>query len=201
MTESPEPSELCDQRAGRVNPKTTASLVADYEAVRNDLEQASGLAAEFQRQLSRKSTECAQFKQVFEKTTKDLAHLQTSIAALREERHRLANEAMMATALQMKLTKAAEERDRLRAELDAARMAADESARTLHTRDQQIAKLTIKVVTLNEILVDAQHRSAARAPQRAEPREPKTAAAERQGYQESECDSDGDDSIEIAFGQ
>ena len=197
MTELPEPS---DQPTGMVNPKTTANLLADYEALQNDLEQANGLASDFQRQLAGKSNECAQFKQVFEKTCKDLAHLQTGITALREERHRLANEAMMATALKMKLTKASEERDRLRLELDAARFAADESARAVRARDQQIAELTLKVATLKDVLVDAQHHAAAPAPHRHAAREPKTAASERHGYEESTRASADEGFIDIAFG-
>ena len=197
MTELPEPS---DQPSGMVNPKTTANLLADYEALQNDLEQANGLASDFQRQLAGKSNECAQFKQVFEKTCKDLAHLQTGITALREERHRLANEAMMATALKMKLTKATAERDGLRLELDAARFAADESARAVRARDQQIAELTLKVATLKDVLVDAQHHAAAPIPHRHAAREPKTAASDRHGYVESTRDAAEDGFIDIAFG-
>src|SRR5260221_4843532 len=95
-----------------VDPQITASLRADYEALRNDVQQANELAAHFQRDLAGKSNEFAQLKQLFDKTSADLTHLQTAIAALREERHRLANAAMRATALQAKLTTTTAERDR-----------------------------------------------------------------------------------------
>ncbi len=163
MTDDTAPA---DQPPGMVNPHTTASLLADYEALQNDLEQANGLAADFQRQLAWKANECAQFKQVFEKTCKDLGHLQTSIAALREERHRLANEAMMVTAYKLKLVKVTEERDRLLAELTAARHAAEVSARAAGARESE---LTLKLETLREVLTDAQQRSAPPAPRAAAP--------------------------------
>src|SRR5580658_401446 len=99
-----------------VNPNLTGSLVSDYAALQNDLVQAQELAADFQRQLAGKSNEHAQLKQIFEKTQADLAHLQDGIVELRAERHRLANEAMRATAFQAKLAKITAERDRLRME-------------------------------------------------------------------------------------
>ena len=197
MTESSRPSDQPPgpeaASSGVVNPKTTAGLLADYTALQNDLEQANSLASDFQRQLAGKSNECAQFKQVFEKTCRDLAHLQTGITALREERHRLANEAMMVTALKMKLTKANEERDRLLAELEAARRAADVGMRAVVARDQQIAELTLKLETLKEVLVVAQQRPAAR--------EPRPAAVERPRGAENSRASADEDFIDIAFGR
>lgn len=182
-----------------VNPKTTPNLLADYQALTNDLQQANGLASDFQRQLAGKANECAQFKQVFEKTCKDLAHLQTSIAALREERHRLANEAMMVTALKLKFNKVAAERDALRLELDAARATREEIARALRARDQQVAELTFKVETLKEVLVEAQQRTDSSAPLRSAAREPKTVSTERTGYLESARNPGGEGFIDIAF--
>ena len=167
MTESSRPSDQPPgpeaATSGVVNPKTTAGLLADYTALQNDLEQANSLASDFQRQLAGKSNECAQFKQVFEKTCRDLAHLQTGITALREERHRLANEAMKTTAYKLKLTKVTEERDRLLAELEAAHHAAEVSARAAGARESE---LTLKIETLKEVLADAQQRSAPPAPPR-----------------------------------
>ena len=203
MTESPEPSDQPPgtpvPSPGMVNPKTTPNLLADYEALMNDLQQANGLAADFQRQLAWKSNECAQFKQIFEKTCKDLAHLQTSIAALREERHRLANEAMMVTALKLKFNKVAAERDTMRLELEAARGTGEETARALRTRDQQVAELTLKVVTLKEVLVEAQQRTDSSAPLRSAARAPMTASMERPGYEENQRDSADEGFIDIAF--
>ncbi|HYR57508.1 MAG TPA: hypothetical protein VEO95_02715 [Chthoniobacteraceae bacterium] len=172
-----------------VNPQITATLRADYKALKNDVQQANELAAHFQRELAGRSNEFAQLKQLFDKTTADLAHLQTAITALREERHRLANEAMRAAALQLKLTNTTAERDRLRIELEMMREAlatavnekaekaeaARERDARMHERDAQFAELTIQVVTLKEALAQTQ-RSAAQTPPA---RRVKTASAER----------------------
>jgi predicted nuclease with TOPRIM domain len=91
-------------------------IAANLEAIRNDMEQARELAAEYQRELAGKSNELAALKQLFEKTREHLIQLQTSVTKLREERHRLANEAMKAEALQRKLDQVTAERDLLRAE-------------------------------------------------------------------------------------
>ena len=136
------------------NPSLSSSLRADYEALQNDVEQAQELAAEFQRQLAGKSNEVAEFKQIFEKTQKDLARLQASITELREERHRLANEAMRAMALERRLAEVTAERDRLIKELTLAKQAAskadDESDRRLLERDAQIARLSLQLTELRE---------------------------------------------------
>lgn len=141
-----------------VNPKLSASLSADYEALQNDMEQAQELAADFQRQLAGKSNEFAQLKQLFEKTQKDLTHLQTGIAELRAERHRLANEAMRATAFEMKLAKMTEERDRLRADLTIMQAnlakAAEEGAAGVRERDAMIVSLVRELETLKLELAD-----------------------------------------------
>src|SRR5882724_7718593 len=88
-----------------VNPTLSGSLTADHAALQNDLVQAQELAMDFQRQLAGKSNEYAQLKQILEKTQTDLAHLQEGIVELRTERHRLANEAMRATAFEIKVAK------------------------------------------------------------------------------------------------
>lgn len=141
-----------------INPNLGATLSADYEALQNDMQQAKELAADFQRQLAGKSNEFAQLKQLFEKTISDLAQLQTGIVELRAERHRLANEAMRATAFQLKLNKVTSERDQLGVELELVRAAlgrsAEEMARTLHARDTQIAGLVIELVTLKDTLAE-----------------------------------------------
>ena len=105
----------------------------------------------------------------------------------------------MVTALKMKFNKVAAERDALRLELDAARNVAEETARTLRARDQQVAELTLKVVTLKEVLVEAQQRTDAAAPPRPAARAPKTASADRVGYQENSRDDAGEGFIDIAF--
>jgi len=139
-----------------VNPNLSANLSADYEALINDMQQAKDLAADFQRQLAGKSNEFAQLKQLFEKATADLAHLQSGIVELRGERHRLANESMRATAFQLKLAQVTGERDRLRVELEHVRKALDHSAEgvasAVRERDNQIAALVVELVTVKEAL-------------------------------------------------
>jgi predicted RNase H-like nuclease (RuvC/YqgF family) len=97
------------------------SVSADLEALKNDVEQARELACEYQRQLAGKSNDHALLKSLFEKTRDDLVHLHKGIAELREERHRFANEAMKATALEMKLERMTRERDQLQNEVQALR--------------------------------------------------------------------------------
>ena len=137
------------EKPALTNPSLTANLRGDYAALQNDFEQASVLAADFQRQLAGKSNEVAHLKQVFEKTARDLAHLQEGITALREERHRLANEAMRAIALDHRLKRAEAENEHLMAE-------AEKSSRREHERESQIAQLTGEVEKLTQQLVAAQ---------------------------------------------
>ena len=142
-----------------VNPNLSGSLMADHEALQNDLVQAQELAADFQRQLAGKSNEYAQLKQILEKTQNDLEHLQGGIVELRTERHRLANEAMRATAFEVKLMKVTGERDRLRIDLEIIRQAlarkGEEMVAQLHERDRRIAELVVEMVGLRQALEEA----------------------------------------------
>lgn len=99
------------------NPHLTAALNAEGEALRNDLEQARELAAEYQRQLASKTNDFGALHQLFQKTMEDFAQLQASVKELREERHRLANEAMKGVAFERQLRNVTEERNRLFIEL------------------------------------------------------------------------------------
>jgi len=151
------------------NPALGAALTADYEALHNDMAQAAELAAEFQRRLSEKSNEFALLKQVFEKTRIDLGKMQTDILELRQERHRLANEAMRAQAFEMMLKKITAERDQLTAELEtvsasltAARheiMSRHEMAERAEKPNAIIARLTARVEALTAQLDTATPRA------------------------------------------
>lgn len=136
------------------NPSLSATLRAEYDALQNDVQQAHELAAEFQRQLAGKSNEVAEFKHLFEKTKTDLGRLQASITELREERHRLANEAMRATAFERKLADVTADRNRLQNELEFAKQSAStggsESERRLIERDRQIAQLSLQLTELRK---------------------------------------------------
>jgi chromosome segregation ATPase len=98
-----------------------ASLCADYEALKNDLDQAKELASDFQRQLAGKSNEVAHFKVLLERAQTDFTRLEGHIEELRRERHRLANEVMRGTALEMKMNQKNQEIDRLREQVDTLR--------------------------------------------------------------------------------
>lgn len=104
-------------------PKTVlgASLRADYEALQNDLEQATELAADFQRQLAGKSNEVAHFKGLVERMQIDLTRLDTHLQELRQERHRLANEAMRAAAMDVEVKRQRREIERLQQEVETLR--------------------------------------------------------------------------------
>lgn len=142
-----------------MDPNLTAHLRAHTEALRNDLEQAHELAAEFQRQLAGKTNEFAQMKQILEKTQRDLEGLQAGIIALREERHRLANDVMIATAYRTKAERAGGDEADLRIELELTRQAlareGGEMVRCLRVREVQIAELTLQNVTLKRALAEA----------------------------------------------
>jgi hypothetical protein len=123
----------------------TATLKADYEALQNDLEQAQELAADFQKQLAGKSNEVAHFKTLVEKTQLDLVRMEGHIVELRQERHRLANEAMVATGLQSKLELMTRERDHFRLEAHALRNALSASEgefqKRLKLQDEEVTRL------------------------------------------------------------
>lgn len=113
----PAPAAHTQAASLLTNPNLSAALRLEYDALVNDMRRAQELCAEFQRQLAGKSNEVDEFKELFSKTQTDLFQLQDSITELREERHRLANEAMRAAALSRKLVEVTGERDRLLAEV------------------------------------------------------------------------------------
>jgi hypothetical protein len=93
------------------------TAAAELEALRNDVEEARQLAAEYQRELAGRSNDYAQLKQIFEKTRQHLIGLTATVTHLRHERHALANEAMKVAALEHKLQVMTAERDQLQAKL------------------------------------------------------------------------------------
>ena len=126
-----------------------ATLRADFDALQNDFEQATEMAADFQRQLAGKSNEFAQLKAIFDRTTQDFVRLQDDIAKLREERHRLANEAMRATGLEMQLNHVVAERDKLRGEVRMLRTTPVANAQPSRAQEEQIAQLTAELEAAN----------------------------------------------------
>lgn len=130
---SPEPNETPSTPAAKADAQVVSAtlgpkVAADYEALRNDLEQAQAIASDFQRQAAGKSNELAEMRILLERTTSDLTKLQASIAQLRQERHDLANRVMAAAALELKLKRSEAECERLRKEADAFRGAVSVAA-------------------------------------------------------------------------
>jgi chromosome segregation ATPase len=101
------------------DPNLSAKLRADCAALQNDVQQARELAADFQRQLAGKSNEFAALKRVFQETRIHLEKLEQGIKELREERHRLANEAMRAIAFERQVQDKDAQIARLTQELEA----------------------------------------------------------------------------------
>jgi chromosome segregation ATPase len=120
---NPEPPKNASEAELASITNLTTTLRADYAALQNDLEQAQEMAADFQCQLAGKSNEVAHFKSVLEKTQEDLARMESHVAELRRERHRLANEVMVATGSKELLENLRAERDQFRREAEALRTA------------------------------------------------------------------------------
>lgn len=138
------------------------SLRADYEALRNDLDQAKELAGDFQRQLAGKSNEVAHFKSLLERTQRDLTRLDEHVQELRRERHRLANDAMKAQALELELKRTREEIGRLRTEVEVLRQAGSGRMAELQIVNEEQQKEIGRLRAAIEVL--RQRESAAVAP-------------------------------------
>lgn len=161
-----------------VNPKISRSLGADYEALKNDLDQAIEFTTDLQREVAVTKNDAAHFKQLFTKTQEDLARLQASIVALREERHGLANEVMRCRGVEHMLKLVTEERDGLLKAIAELQKRDEESAGLVQKRDVQVAELTMQVAMLKDTFRQTQERLRATEPLS---RAPKTASVERFG--------------------
>ncbi|MEO6751201.1 MAG: hypothetical protein ABIP85_05440 [Chthoniobacteraceae bacterium] len=128
----------------------TSTLRDAYDAVQEDLRQTKEAAIALEDQLADKSEEMVRLMGMFERTKEHLAHLQESIRLLREERHKLANEAMRAQGLELMLTRVTAERNRLKTELEGVieRLALEKGAKGLSfdNRDKRIAELTFQLI-------------------------------------------------------
>jgi hypothetical protein len=161
------------------------SVSADLEALKNDVEQARELACEYQRQLAGKANDHALLKSLFEKTRDDLVHLHKGIAQLREERHQFANDAMKATALEMKLERMTRERDQLQNEVQALRKVRASEA------DERVIQLTCELDRLRRELRPAEPAPVAPTPA---PKLSRTAETIAVGFGD---DGWGDDGVTI----
>jgi chromosome segregation ATPase len=118
------------------------------------------MAADFQRQLAGKSNEVAHFKSVLEKTREDLTRLEGHIAELRQERHRLANEVMIAAAMKEKFKEITAERDQFRHEAETLRSALTTSG----AEYQEQVKLQEMEITRLRAALEAARASHSQAP-------------------------------------
>ena len=159
-----------------VNPNLGRSLGADYEALKNDLTQATEFASELQKEVAVTKNDAAHFKLLFAKTREDLDRLQESIVALRKERHGLANEVMLGRAAEQKLTAVTEERDRLLTSIAEIQKREQDALELVQKRDVQVAELTMQVLMLKDTFRQTQERLRAADPVS---RDPKTASVER----------------------
>ncbi len=93
-------------------------VVAENEALRNDLAQARELAADFQRQLAEKTNECADLKRNSEAGQAEIGRLRSDISELRHERLQLANDVARIAGIELRLKRTSDERDELRAQIE-----------------------------------------------------------------------------------
>ncbi len=129
-----------------VDPRITKSLGADYEALKNDLDQANEFVGELQREVSFTKNDAAHFKHLFEKTRLDLEHMQESILALRRERHQFANEVMKARCWEAKVQMTADERDALLKTNGEIRSELEKARAEIGSKEAQVAELTMQVM-------------------------------------------------------
>lgn len=128
-----------------LSPQLGPKLAADYEALRNDLEQAQEIAAEFQREIAGKSNEIAGMRQLLEKTQLHLEKMEANVSQLRRERHDLANRVMASAATELKLERSVAECERLRREAEALQGAVQAAAQTAAEESQaEIRRLEIE---------------------------------------------------------
>jgi chromosome segregation ATPase len=145
--------------------RLSAAVREDVGAVQTELRKAREAAASLQSQLTGKAGEVVHLKRVLDESSSRFAQLQESIAALRRDRHSLANEAMRATGLAAALKGVTEERDQLKAERDRLLQALADDVANKHKlrfdpRDVQVVELTVQVVNLKRTLEESQRQVA-----------------------------------------
>jgi chromosome segregation ATPase len=189
---TPEPvsGEAVIVPAPVINPNLSAEIRAECGAIQKDLQEAESLAATFEERMAAKSKEILHLKRLVEQTRAHLSRLQEGITAMRQERHKLANEVMRAAGLELQLKKMTAERDQIAAERDRARVEldgvlqalADENAAKsvlrFDKRDVQVVELTMQVVSLKRELEEIRKNPRILFEQMENGRRPKTAAAE-----------------------
>ena len=145
-----------------------------YEVLQEDLLKANQLTANLEAELAGKSKEVLHLKFLFEQTKAHMGHMQDSIAAMRKERHKLANDAMRAMGLDIMVARLKAERDRLQNELNGVLegLANENTQKALRfdKRDHQIAELTFEVMNLRQEVADLRRVNPRSAPASPPPR-------------------------------
>ncbi len=143
-------------------------LSENYDVVCEDLRLANELTANLEQQLAGKSKELLHLKFLFEQTKAHMGHLQDGIAAMRKERHKLANDSMRAMGLEIMVKRLTAERDRYKTELESLleNLAAEKSRQALSfdKRDHQIAELTFELIHARQELEDLRRMNPRPAP-------------------------------------
>jgi hypothetical protein len=160
-----QPANLSPQQQGGhttaadaplVDPNLGIALQNDHDAILNDLREAKQVASSLELQLAGKSKEVMHLKFLLEQTKTNLAHMQDGIAAMRKERHKLANTALRTPVMDILLARVSAERDQLRAELNRnlERPAGTKTTNSLvfDQRDHHIADLTTELFSLKQEL-------------------------------------------------
>lgn len=131
-----------DPEKPRASTPLGGRLAAECEALRNDVEQARELAADFQGQLADKANEVAQVKAVLERSQQHVNRLDGHVQQLRRERHELANQAMNAEAMALQLAKRQAEVSELRALLETLRTSSEaDVGRLLQSNAEQFQEI------------------------------------------------------------
>ncbi len=179
MNETPDifpqpPGDDSQEKVAPANPPESlaprsigAALSENYDVVCEDLRQANELTANLGQQLAGKSKELLHLKFLFEQTKAHMGHLQDGIAAMRKERHKLANDSMRAMGLEIMVKRLTAERDRYKTELESIleNLAAEKSRQALSfdKRDHQIAELTFELIHARQELEDLRKAAPPRA--------------------------------------
>lgn len=174
-----------------LNPNLGAALRAGGEVVQDDLRQAKELTAELEGLLAGKSKELLHLKFLLEQTKAHFGHMQDSVAAMRAERHKLANEAMKAQGLEIVLARTMAERDRLKSELEGVLegLAAENTQKELRfdKRDKMIAELTFDLIKLRQEVEELRRTNPPPPP--VQPPRPLKTSADREGMDDFNQDA------------
>jgi hypothetical protein len=158
MNQSPETTEKA-----AINPSLSAELQESHDALRNEMMSAKAVASDLESALAGKSKEMLHLKFLLEQSKAHLTHLQDGILAMRKERHKLANEAMRAKGLDIKLAVMTTENNRLKNELEGILdgLAQEDAQKTLRfdKRDHHIAELTLELMNVRQLLADERRKN------------------------------------------